>query len=404
VDSPEHRALVARPWLFGRIGLIALAFVAVVTATVLAADMAFLAACLLLVGLLARGWAAVAFTRLTLTRRTLASRAFCGDDLVLETSLSNPRPIPLPWIEVWEHLPLALEPEGDKERSYEQPGTTWVHRGISLWPYQRARWQRTLVCRKRGVFRLIETRLRAGDPFGFFEREHIVRDNVEVLVYPRVVPLRRLALPLHHPSFDSVSPRSTVTDPTRTATIRDYHPDDPQRLIHWPTTARRGTLQVRVLEPATSLRVSLVLDVRGFTFGIYRDELLEQALSALASIAVYAHDQGHPVAFLANAAAPVVLAPAASVGHLQQVLEAMARIEPRAGQRLVPWVLGDLPRGSTVVLAASEMTPDLTSMLATMHDAGFKMLTLFAATRTRAGGDLYLTPGCDVAAVLEGRA
>src|SRR5688500_5802430 len=118
VDSPEHRSLVVRPWLFGRNGMLVLGLVTAITATVLAMDMAFLAACLLLVGLLARGWAAVAFTRLTLRRRTLQKRAFCGDELVLETSLANPRPLPLPWVEVWERLPLALEPDGDKERSY----------------------------------------------------------------------------------------------------------------------------------------------------------------------------------------------------------------------------------------------------------------------------------------------
>ena len=34
-----------------------------------------------------------------------------------------------------------------------------------------------------------------------------------------------------------------------------------------------------MLEPATSLHVSLLLDVRGFTFGIYQGELLELMLS-----------------------------------------------------------------------------------------------------------------------------
>src|ERR1051325_6675289 len=116
----------------------------------------------------------------------------------------------------------------------------------------------------------------------------------EVLVYPRVVPLRRLALPLHHPSLDVVSPSSPVTDPTRTATIREYRSDDPQRLIHWPSTARHGDLQVRVLEPATSLHVSLVLDVRGFGFGMQHEELFEQLLSAIASIGVYLQGRSAP--------------------------------------------------------------------------------------------------------------
>jgi uncharacterized protein (DUF58 family) len=233
------------------------------------------------------------------------------------------------------------------------------------------------------------------------------RDQLELLVYPRVVPLRRLALPLHHPSMDVVSPSSPVADPTRTATVRDYRPDDSRRLIHWPTTARRGNLQVRVLEPATSLHVSLLLDVRGFVFGMYRDQLFELTLSALASIAVFLQSEGAPVALLANTNPPIVVPPGASVPHLQHVLERMARLEPRAGPTLVPWVLDDLPRGNTAVLAASEVSADLERSIAQLEDAGFHVLVVLAnlgRSVSRRRGTISLTPGCDLAARLEGRA
>jgi uncharacterized protein (DUF58 family) len=213
---------------------------------------------------------------------------------------------------------------------------------------------------------------------------------------------------LHHPSLDVVSPRSLVLDPTRTATVRDYRPDDPLRLIHWPTTARRGDMQVRVLEPATSLHVSLVLDVRGYTFGIYRDDLLEVALSALASIAVFLQDAGAPIAFFANGNPSIAIAPGASVAHLQQVLESMARLEPVAGPPLMPWLLGKLPPGSTVVVVGSEMSSDMLRGLSQLQRAGFSTLPVLGvrhAQRLTARPDaLYLTPGCDVAAIIEGHA
>lgn len=411
MDSPEARPAIAAPWLFGRQGLALLALVTAVAATFLATDVTYLAGALLLTGLTARAWAALAFVRVTYTRSTSRDRAFRGDELTLESTLGNPRILPMPWVEVWEQLPVALRPEAPRERSFVHQDRVWVSRGLAVWPYRRVRWRRKLVCTQRGVFNLGEVRLRTGDPFGFFERERTfapAAGNQDILVFPRVVTLRRLALPLHHPSLDVVSPRSHITDPTRTATIREYQPDDPQRLIHWASTARRGSLQVRVLEPATSLHVSLLLDLRGFSFGIYREELFEQTLSAIASIAVFLQGQGSPTAFLANTATPVIIPPGASVPHLQSTLESLARLTPTPGPSVTPWALEHLPAGQTVLLCTSDVSPQLPATLGQLQASGVRTLLVLASSssgaRPQRGIDtLRITPGVDLAALLEGR-
>ncbi|MBV9324584.1 MAG: DUF58 domain-containing protein [Chloroflexi bacterium] len=412
MDSPEARPLAPAPWLFGRQGLALLALVTAIAATFLATDVTYLAGALLIVGLTARAWAALAFARVTYTRTTSRDRAFRGDELILESTLGNPRILPLPWVEVWEQLPVALRPESPRERSFIDNERVWVSRGLAVWPYRRVRWRRKMLCTQRGVFRLGDARLRTGDPFGFFERERSYAASVgnqEVLVYPRVVPLRRLALPLHHPSLDIVSPRSHVTDPTRTATIREYRPDDPPRLIHWSSTARRGSLHVRVLEPATSLHVSLLLDVRGFSFGVYREELLESTLSAIGSIAVFLQGQGSPTSFLANTATPVVIPPGASVPHLQSTLESLARLASVAGPSLAPWATEHLPAGNTVILCTSDVSPDLGANLGEFQESGLRVLLILASSDeggpvVRGVSTLRIAPGCDLAALLEGRA
>jgi uncharacterized protein (DUF58 family) len=412
MDSPEARPLAAAPWLFGKQGLGLLALVTAIAATFLATDVTFLAGSLLLVGLIARAWAALAFFRVSYARATSRERAFRDDELVLESTLSNPRLLPLPWLEVWEQLPLALRPESPRERSFLDLERVWVSRGLAVWPYQRVRWRRKLVCTRRGVFQLGEVRLRTGDPFGFFERERTYAGALstrQVLVYPRLIPIRRLALPPHHPSLDVVSPRSYVSDPTRTATVREYRPDDPQRLIHWPSTARRGSLHVRVLEPATSLHVSLVLDTRGFSFGVYREELLELTLSAIGSMAVFLQSQGAPTSFLANTETPVVIPPAASVPQLQATLESLARFVPTPGPSVVPWALEYVPSGNTVMLCSSDVSPDLGASVRQLQQSEVRVLLILAssesAARPREGvSALRITPGCDLGALLEGRA
>jgi hypothetical protein len=101
-----------------------------------------------------------------------------------------------------------------------------------------------------------------------------------------------------------------------------------------------------------------------------------------------------------------VIPPGASVQHLQHVLEALARLKAVAGRPLFPWAVGELPRGNSVVLAASEMSPQLETSIAQLNASGFKVLRLIAAAHPQvaAGGDaIWLTPGCDLAARLEGR-
>ena len=182
-------------------------------------------------------------------------------------------------------------------------------------------------------------------------------------------------------------------------------------LVWLSSTARRGELQVRVLEPATSLHVSLLLDVRGFGFGIYHQQLLELTLSALASIGVFLQTQGAPLSFLANTSPPVAIPPAASVPHLQQFLESLARLNPAPGPSLVPWALEHLPRGNTAVLTATDISPDINQSIARLEEAGFHVVLLLAIGDDRAlssrlpGRDLFkITPACDLAARLEGRA
>jgi uncharacterized protein (DUF58 family) len=277
-------------------------------------DLVLLGGSLLVVGLLAHAWTALSLRRVSYSRRLSAARAFCGDPVSLETSLANAKPLPLAWIEVWERIPLALGPSGQLESSIQDPRTTWLSQGAALWPYQRARWRHHLECKRRGVYSLDEAHLRSGDPFSLGERQLTLHDRNELIVYPRVVPLKRLALPLLHPSLDRVGRRSLVLDPTRTAALRDYVPGDPQRLIHWRTSARRGQLEVRVLEPATSLNVMLVLEVRGWV--IQPEELLELTISAIASVALYLHQQGRPVGLLANCEPPLALAPGTGERHL----------------------------------------------------------------------------------------
>ena len=67
-----------------------------------------------------------------------------------------------------------------------------------------------------------------------------------------------------------------------------------------------------------------------------------------------------------------------------------------------------LPRGSTVILAATDLATDLPASVALLEQAGHQVVLLLAGQGRQAAGVLpertvRLTPECDLAATLEGR-
>ena len=122
-------------------------------------------------------------------------------------------------------------------------------------------------------------------------------------------------------------------------------------------------------------------------------------------MAVYLHGEGAPVSLLANTQTPIVLQPGASVPHLQAMLESLARLVPVAGPALLPWAIGELSPGNTVLLATSDIATDLDRSVAELEHTGSKVLLLLATnqSRRRPRGALTITPDCDLAARLEGR-
>ncbi|MCA1645918.1 MAG: hypothetical protein LC797_10800 [Chloroflexi bacterium] len=86
----------------------------------------------------------------------------------------------------------------------------------------------------------------------------------------------------------------------------------------------------------------------------------------------------------------------------------MARLEPRSGLALVPWVLEALPSGNSVILAASDVALELDRTIGQLEDAGFHVSLFMALDQTRTAprraGTITITSGCDLAARLEGRA
>jgi uncharacterized protein (DUF58 family) len=120
---------------------------------------------------------------------------------------------------------------------------------------------------RRGVFRYARVEVRSAAPLGVFQRRRVVVAPLArpIAVGPR--PTREAPVLRPLPGGDSPMPLpiASMTPGDAVRSVRPYIPGDAARLVHWPTSARRGELVVREQEPAVVSGVAVVVDLRGPT-------------------------------------------------------------------------------------------------------------------------------------------
>ncbi len=155
--------------------------------------------------------------------------------------------------------------------------------------------------RKRGVQEASVVRLRSAAPFGVAERRRILAVAGSTIVLPAVLPLGPLPFltAASDPSRHARSGSHRGSGPEYLG-IRDYRPGDSPRHVHWPSTARTGTVMVRELEEERSRRLAIVVD----TLTDVGDEgtPLDACCTAAASIARVALADGHSMRMIAKRA------------------------------------------------------------------------------------------------------
>jgi uncharacterized protein (DUF58 family) len=107
---------------------------------------------------------------------------------------------------------------------------------------------------------------------GVFVRSRVVRAALpfELVVAPRPTPTSvatsAVAFPLRERPLDlsvAVAATGTTGGGDTVRAVRPYVPGDAARLVHWPTSARRGTLVVREHEPPPTVGLAIVVDLNG---------------------------------------------------------------------------------------------------------------------------------------------
>lgn len=319
-------------------------------------------------------WNTHALDGITYTRRFFYKRAFPDEEVPTQIEVENRKLLPLPWLRIQDPWPKAVGPEDDEILAPSHiPDRGYLTNIFSLRWYERSRRRYTLKFRKRGSYTIGPARLDSGDLFGFFEK---VRDDGDInylTVFPRLLPLTEVELPADDPFGDIRSRKRLFEDPSRAMGIREYHPEDSFRRVHWPATARIGKLQVKVYQP-TSTQV-LVVCLNASTYARHWEgvnpELLERLISTAATLVYQAIQKGYKVGLISNgclahADQPFRIPPGRSHQQLAHLLEALAGVSPVVTAPFARFLLREVPRipyGSSLIVLTAVTTPELTETL-----------------------------------------
>ena len=193
-------------------------------------------------------------------------------------------------------------------------------------PGQKCKVQLQTRFQARGVFDLPALRAEYVDYLGLTRCGKTFTHPSRVTVYPQVYPVATIDLSrvrVHQPG--GIPLAASVGESPEFRGLRAYRPGDPLRHISWKAFARLGKPIVREFQGEYFRRVAVVLDTHGKKHS-YDD--FEAAVSLVASISQFFEDNEYVIDLFAAGPKVYYLCTGRSLGHLNDVLELLACVQP----------------------------------------------------------------------------
>ncbi len=346
-----------------------------------------LAAMLAMVSGLAHWWRERSLDQVYYHRRLYYTRGFPGETIALNIEVENKKLQPLSWLFTEDTWPVSVAPvEPNVVTPTEFPEVVKLINLFSLRWNEKARRSYTLELRKRGVYALGPVKLESGDLFGIFSHSRQDEQTDLLTVFPEPLPPEFLGLPANDPFGDRRSRRKLFEDPSLPMGVREYRPEDDFRRVHWPATARVGSLQSKVYQPISGKVLVICLNVSTMihTWQGYLPELLEHLVRVTAGLAQLGLQDGYRVGLvsngcLAHADQPFRVSPGRSPGQLASLFATLAAVTPIVSddfERFLSMEVTHLPYGATLVVVTGLVTPTLPETLLKIKRHGH-LITLF---------------------------
>lgn len=262
-------------------------------------------------------WAYTLKNNLHITREVRYEWAHVGDTLEEQFTLTNSSPLPAAWVEVQDHSTLPNYSAARATGAGSDETNTWRTKGL---------------CTRRGIYTLGGTTLQSGDPLGMYTIEIDQLESSTLVVMPPVIPLPAIEIMPGGWMGDGRSRSQSLEQSVNVFNVHEHQQGEPLKLIHWPTTARRGKLYTRTLESSPASDWWIVLDAdANVQAGRDWESTLELGVILAASLTSRGLQAHHSVGLLSNGLnhkQTIWIKPQSSESHRLDMMRSLAMLEP----------------------------------------------------------------------------
>lgn len=321
-----------------------------------------------------------------LVSRSGPSRAEEGETIQFRVVVENRGWLPRFMVELTDHLPFVGLADASSGSSQKVLGMLAYLPGR-----KRQQFDVSVVCEKRGYYRLGPVGLASSFPLGLTEAKVSRNEGIQNLtIYPDVflilsLPLRGAPSQIHRGGY--LLPEGAGA--AEFSGLREYRRGDNPRHVHWPTTARLNELMVREYEPLASACLYLALDQAvESNLGLGKESTFEYAVRIAASMARAACTQNIRTRIAGEGQYSLRGLGGSGDGHFQGILDELAVIACD-GNTPYAQLLNDIGahcvRGETVVVFLSEHDSRQPATLQALATLGARQVHLFAVIFDQAG-------------------
>ncbi|WP_348787469.1 DUF58 domain-containing protein [Leifsonia sp. NPDC080035] len=273
----------ARGWTFGAVGVVTLAASAFFGRT----DVLFVGVFFTVIVLAAMISVTVDRPRLTVARSFHPDVVAVGEKATIVTTARNLSSRPSPAARWREFAPDAIQVQPSAPFPRLGPHQLNVSHGRDTVVLRQ-----DIVAARRGSHAVGPLIVSRTDTFGIAYAEYAIGQPRQLLVTPRVVPLRRGELDVAHSEGTEHELQRHSIPSADELIAREYRPGDPLRRVHWRATARHDKLMVRQEEQRSNPEAWLLMDTRA---GEATEDAFETLVEFIASIGVHLLDNGFVV-------------------------------------------------------------------------------------------------------------